>query len=116
MQLHYNESEETFTMADLFEGLRNAIWSELTENEKINSFRRNLQNAHLEFITAIFLPTEKKYPHDAVAMARADLVALKDLITEALRTQEDKFTRIHLTAVKAQIQDVLDAGKNRWIK
>ena len=43
MQLMFAPDEERFTMADLYSGVRAALWAELDTGVPVNSFRRNLQ-------------------------------------------------------------------------
>jgi hypothetical protein len=100
---------DVFTMAELFAGIRSAVWSEVYGGEAIPSFRRNLQNAHLETISQLVLSPDAETPTDAVALARADLENLVRAIDELGERRPDPMTAAHLAAVAAQIERVLGA-------
>lgn len=113
-ELKYSNPNDRFTMADMFVGIRQAIWSELDSGETINSFRRNLQRAHLARIIRLVLKPQEGTPEDAVTLARADLVELQKRIEHALAGgQLDYTNRAHLEETRARIQQALDAQLER---
>jgi hypothetical protein len=103
------DGDEAFTMADLFAGVRSAIWSELEARGTISSFRRNLQNAHVDRLERLVLTPPEDTPWDAVALARADLARLKSAVDRAWRRPADATTKAHLEAISARIDNILDA-------
>ncbi|MFQ5824703.1 MAG: zinc-dependent metalloprotease [bacterium] len=116
IELRYNKSEEPFTMADMFEGIREAIWSELAGPTNVNSFRRALQRAHLDKLITLVVKPAKGVPEDACTLARADLVKLKSEIDRALSNGElDAYTQAHLDETHAQIEAALKAGIERQL-
>lgn len=116
LELRYNKGEEPFTMAEMFEGVREAIWSELTGPSNINSFRRALQRAHLDKLIALVVKPAKDVPEDACTLARSDLVALKDAIDRALSTESlNVYTKAHLEETRARIEAALKAGIERQL-
>jgi hypothetical protein len=100
---------ERFTMAEMFGGIRKALWSELESGANIDSFRRNLQREHLAQLSRLLTAPKKDTPGDAVALARADLNYLRGAISGALTAQLDPMSRAHLEDSAARIQQVLDA-------
>ncbi|UCC21864.1 MAG: zinc-dependent metalloprotease [Planctomycetota bacterium] len=117
IELRYARDEEPFTMVEMFEGVRAAIWSELGSGENINSFRRGLQRAHLEKLTALVIKPGEGVPEDATTLARADLVSLRDGIDETLAgPSRDAYTRAHLDESRAKIDAVLKASIERHLR
>lgn len=116
IELRYHKGEEAFTMAGMFEGLRQTIWSELSGPGNINSFRRGLQRFHLDKLVTLVVNPAEGVPEDASTLARADLVALKDAIDRALSGEGlNAYTRAHLDETRAKVEAVLKAGIERQL-
>jgi len=116
LEMKYPNPNDRFTMADMFSGIRQAIWSELDAGAAINSFRRNLQRAHLRYLMAMLLKPAEGTPEDAVTLARADLIDLQGKINRALSGgQLDAINRAHLDETRARIQQALDAQVTRGL-
>jgi len=108
LELRY-ETENPFTMPELFTGLRQAIWAELETGAPINGFRRNLQREHLKHLLRLAL-TPGAGPEDARSLARADLKTLADEIKPRLKQSYlDAYTSAHLDEVKDRIDAALTA-------
>lgn len=113
-EVKFSEGEEAFTMAELFETLRTSIWQELASGSNINSYKRELQRIHLYILTQILIQSPSMVPHDAVTLARADMVELKNEIENRLNTGNlDTYTNAHLEETKAKIDAVLKAQIQR---
>lgn len=113
MELYFEDGEEPFTLAEMFVGMRKAIWSELEERSEINSFRRNLQRLHLDRLVTLTVAPPPGSPPDATTLARADLVAIKNAINGALYSEElDYMTRAHLEETSSRVAAALEAGMN----
>jgi hypothetical protein len=113
-ELRATDPNDRFTLADLFTGIRAAIWSELDSGSNVNSFRRNLQRAHLNQLLGIFLRPPWGAPEDAVTLARADLVELEGRIGKALANSSlDTMTRAHLEESRARIRQALESKVER---
>jgi hypothetical protein len=107
-------SETPFTMAELFAGLRDAIWQEAAGGENISSFRRELQRMHLYVLNGMVLKFPPGFPHDAVTLARADLVKIKSEIDRSLSDSSlDAYTQAHLQESAAKIDAILTAQMER---
>ncbi len=116
IQLRYDLNHEPFEMREMFEGLRQTIWSELSNSQKINSFRRALQREHLDRLIGLVVDPAKGIPQDATTLARADLISIKDNIDPVLAGPEaDPFSRAHLEETRAKIEAALQAGIHRRI-
>ena len=117
IEFRYGKGEEPFTMAEMFAGVREAIWSELSGGANINSFQRGLQRAHLEKLMTLVVKPAKGVPEDATTLPRADLVTLKGTIDEALSGKGiDAYTRVHLDETRTKIEAVLKAGIERQLR
>ncbi|NKB66920.1 MAG: DUF5117 domain-containing protein [Candidatus Latescibacteria bacterium] len=113
LELRY-EVGETFTMVDLFAGLRQAIWAELDGGGHIDSFRRNLQRAHLQKLLGLLLKPAAGTPEDARSLGRADLRVLVEQIGRRLEGGGlDAYSRAHLEETQARIEAGLQAGLER---
>ena len=110
MELLEPDPSNRFSMEEAFVGVRQAIWSELETRSNVSTFRRNLQNKHLEHLVKLVLTPPADLPRDAVALARADLVQLRAGIAQALRSRQLNYvTRVYLEDARTRIQKVLDA-------
>jgi len=115
LPLLYEKGEEPFTMAEMFQQTRYAIWEEVYEQVNVDSMRRNLQRTHLNIICGIALGYGG-VPPDAASMAHADLVALRGQIAAALRKGgQDAMTQAHLEECLTRIEATLDASIQRGL-
>jgi hypothetical protein len=116
-EVKFPSGAERFTLADMFIGVRGAIWSELDSSTAINSFRRNLQRAHLNQLIQLVVATPAGTPEDAVTLARADLVELGGKIDRTLGAGTLDYTnRAHLEESRARIRQALEAQLNRTLR
>lgn len=105
---------ETFTMAEQFTNIREAIWQELANGQNVNSYRRELQRIHLYVLDEILIKLPVFFPHDAVTLARFDLTEIRSDITKALSGGNlDVYTRAHLQESAAKIDALLNAQMER---
>jgi hypothetical protein len=109
-EIRFEKGETPFTMAEMFQDVRQAIWAELPNMQDINSFRRELQRMHLYILTRILINEPSSLPHDAVTLARADLSEIKNQIDQKLGSSKvDVYTRAHLDETRAKIEAALTA-------
>ncbi len=122
LEVKFEDPSERFAMADMFAGIRTAVWSELDGKPggaAINSFRRNLQREHLKKLVALVLEPAPKTPEDARTLARADLIELGGRIEAVLRdggAALDAMSRAHLIETGALIKETLEARLARSLK
>ena len=103
---------EAYTAAELYNDLTRAIWSELGAERarSIDSFRRNLQRAHVDQLIAVMLDQGPEVPEDARSLSRLHLKRIDGRVEGALEREAlDDFTRAHLEETHARIQRALDA-------
>ncbi|HEX6558739.1 MAG TPA: zinc-dependent metalloprotease [Longimicrobiales bacterium] len=113
---------DVFTVADLFDGLTSAIWSETGVGgpraaRNIDSYRRNLQRTYIDEMTRVLLNRAAMawwtpVPEDARSLARYTLTQLSAQLGEALRAggNLNVETRAHLSESRARIDTALQAG------
>lgn len=116
--------KQTYTPLDLFTDLRSGLWSELSAGKAVDTYRRNLQRAHIERLE--FLMKEEPAPpatnmrslmgytpidvsqSDIRPIARAELKNLRNQITQSLGRITDAMTRYHLEDCIQRINLILD--------
>ncbi|MFH1686637.1 MAG: zinc-dependent metalloprotease [bacterium] len=109
----YADNEEPYTTYDLFTEVRRAIWSEIVAPENVNSFRRQLQLAHLNLITRIYLSEAGSYPVDARTLAANDLSILLKAAKNAVASGNlDQMTKAHFAEVTRQIEAAQSASRS----
>ena len=116
--------KQTYTPLELFSDIRTGLWSELTSAKVIDTYRRNLQRAHIERLE--FLMKEELPPpaaniraftgytaidvsqSDIRPIARGELKALRSQLTQVLSRTTDTITRYHLDDCIQRINLILD--------
>ncbi|MGB5106580.1 MAG: zinc-dependent metalloprotease [Candidatus Zixiibacteriota bacterium] len=106
----YKPGEDVYTMTEIFQDVRRAIWSEVIAGKNVNSYRRNLQRKHLEILMSLVTDKQPSYPDDARTLARVDLRTLKGAINTAMAGNPDTITRGHLEESLAMINAALEAS------
>lgn len=114
----------TYRMTDLFNDLRNGIWSELKRGTSVDTYRRNLQRAYIERLE--YLMTKEQTPvngafrnfvgftrvdvsqSDIRAVVRADLAKLQDELEKGAKRASNDMTKYHFEDALARINILLD--------
>jgi len=127
------EKDEAFTLAELFRGVTDAVWSDLPREGKPGAssvVRRNLQREHLKDLTNLVLgkklPTAgsgmmlfagggsmRPAPADAKSLARFHLRDLQKRMNRVLEDKDQKLDdtqRAHLDECQERIAKVLNAA------
>ena len=114
---------EAFKLTDLTTVLRNSIWRELKRGQKIDTYRRNLQRAHIDRLAYIINAKNqsKRLGSDYVkstavntsqsdirAVTRFELNELKRMTKRGLIRTADGMTRIHLQDITKRIEAILN--------
>ncbi len=108
MEYKYPWDAEPFYLEDMFVFVRDAIWDEVFDGRNINSFRRNLQQFHLDILIRIVVDPAPGTPDDARALARMDLTEISIAIDKALLGENlDYMTNAHLAEVASRINAAL---------
>jgi len=117
-------NREAYTLVEMMRDLRNGIWSELRTGRKIDTYRRNLQKAHIDRLEYLMkAENQRKLPDfggyrkstavntsqsDIRSIARAELNNLKRNIRNAMGNTGDTMSLYHLRDVLERIDNILD--------
>jgi len=122
--------EKSYTLGNLFTGVRQSIWAELATGKNIDTYRRNLQRGYLERME--YLMTQEQAPlnfpaewadffgittvdvsqSDIRAFTRGELVALQKQVAAALpRYAANQDVNYHLQDVLKRIDNILNPKK-----
>jgi hypothetical protein len=115
-----------YTMNELFNDLKNGIWSELPTRRKIDVYRRNLQKSYVDIMQDLLRPRGGNSPgtnviifigggsaintdkSDIKSLARAHLATLRSEARTAAAGMPDQMSRYHLQDIIARIDKALD--------
>ena len=108
-----------YTLATMFYDLRQGIWSELYNGRTIDTYRRNLQKAHIEHLDFLLntaqnqrgrfgRPSVNVSQSDIKSFARGELNRLKRDVSAAASKASNTTSRYHLQDVLARIDKALD--------
>ena len=114
---------KAFKLTDMTTALRNSIWTEIKKGRKIDTYRRNLQRAHIDRL-AYLLKAENQSKRrgsdyikstavntsqsDIRAIARFELNALKGIAKRGRAQSSDNMTSIHLKDIEERIKIILN--------
>jgi hypothetical protein len=119
------KGSSAYTMVELFNDLKNGIWSELPSRRKIDVYRRNLQKSYVDVVGGILSPrggsgsiiiilggggsgggnVDKS---DIKSLVRAHLTTLRAEARAASTGIADPMSRYHLQDIVARIDKALD--------
>lgn len=113
--------KNAYTPLELFAAMRSGLWSELNAGKAIDTYRRNLQRAHIERLESLLKDQTAPSPasrfgntpvtvsqSDIPALARAELKQLRTLITQSLPKASNALSRYHLEDCIQRINTILD--------
>ena len=114
---------QAFKLTDMTTALRNSIWTEIKNGRKIDTYRRNLQRAHIDRL-AYLLKAENQSKRrgsdyikstavntsqsDIRAIARFELNTLKGIAKRGRTQSSDNMTSIHLKDIEERIKIILN--------
>jgi len=102
--------KDALRLAELYETLHAAIWSELKSGRDITLFRRNLQREHATRLASALLRPSATMPTDARAQLRADAKLLRSELAAAQgRPGYSPEARAHLSEALAMLDEALKA-------
>ncbi|TDY60389.1 zinc-dependent metalloprotease [Algibacter lectus] len=102
-----NESlngNDAYALTSMMRDLRNGVWKELNTGKNIDTYKRNLQRAHVNRLAYLMTSTSNS---DIKAISRAELTTLKNLVRSRIGSR-NAITNIHLRDMAEQINAVLD--------
>lgn len=112
-----------YGILDLFSDVRNGVWSELRNGSTIDTYRRNLQRAHIERLEllmtgelppipfqfrAFFGPGIDASQSDIRAVVRGELKTMRSRIRAAVPRTRDRMSKLHLEDAIERIDNILD--------
>ncbi|MCK0191606.1 zinc-dependent metalloprotease [Arenibacter sp. F20364] len=116
--------KEAYSLLEMMTDLRKGLWSETRTGNKIDTYRRNLQKAHIERLAYLmtaenetkkgdFGGYQKSTPintgqSDIRSIARAELNILKKDLKNAINRTTDSMSKYHLQDAVERIDLILD--------
>ena len=98
-----------FTLEELFLEMNSVIWEELSNNDNINSYRRQLQKNYLTMLSYILYAD---FTNDAISLSRYSLKSLlKQIYLSMSNPNYDNYTKAHLSNSAEMIETILNAEK-----
>ncbi|TJY31840.1 zinc-dependent metalloprotease [Pontimicrobium aquaticum] len=106
---------EAYSVLSMMTDLRNGIWSELRSGRNIDTYRRNLQRAHVERLATLmnskdvrgFRGTVTVKQSDIIPVVRGELNRIKRMAQNA-SNRGNTITRYHLRDIVERIDAILD--------
>ncbi len=115
---------EAYTLISMMRDLRRGVWSELRTGRTIDTYRRNLQRAHIERLEYLMTVKNQNLPNfnspyfkptrvtinqsDIRSVARAELETLKRDIRSSISLTRDRMSRYHLQDALERVNKILD--------
>ncbi|WP_047247519.1 zinc-dependent metalloprotease [Maribacter thermophilus] len=115
---------EAYSLIDMMDDLRKGIWSELSSGKKIDTYRRNLQKAHIDRLAYLMTAeNQSKKPDfggyqkstavntsqsDIRSIARAELNIIKRNARNAIGRTSDRMSKYHLQDIVERIDLILE--------
>ena len=115
---------EAYRLTQMMDDLRTGIWSELKTGKTIDTYRRNLQKAHVDRLAHLMTAeNQKKQPaydgyqkstvvntsqSDIRSIARAELANLQRMAKNAINRTSDTMSKYHLQDVEKRIDLILN--------
>jgi hypothetical protein len=106
---------DSYTLMSMMTDLRNGIWSEVNSGRNIDTYRRNLQRAHVESLGTLMVSkdvtgrrgTVTVKQSDIIPVVRGELNRLKRLSQNG-SNRGNTITRYHLQDIVERINTILD--------
>ncbi len=115
---------QAYSIIEMMSDMRRGIWSELGSGRKIDTYRRNLQKAHVDRLAYLMTAkSERKKPEfggyqkstaintsqsDIRSLARAELNTIQRQVRNASAKTSDTMSKYHLRDIVERIDMVLD--------
>ena len=114
---------DTYSLTEMTSDLRKGVWSELNSGKSIDTYRRNLQRAHIDRLAYLMTAENQNFrggsPYvkgtavntsqsDIRAVVRAELKTLERSIRSGLGRTRDNLSRIHLQDALERIDMILN--------
>ncbi|MDC0230679.1 zinc-dependent metalloprotease, partial [Aureispira] len=100
------EGNAVYTLLDLFMDVKKSIWTEVKTAVSIDAYRRNLQRAYIDKMSALM--KNPKDQSDVKAVTRSMLKRLEKEIKDNLSKQKETLSEFHLEDILIRIDNILD--------
>lgn len=114
--------DDAYLMMEMMADVRVGIWSELRRGETIDTYRRNLQRAHIDRLETLMTGELQENPvfrrfygpginakqSDIRPVVRAELKTMQSQIRAAIPRTRDRMSKIHLEDALIRVNDILD--------
>ena len=98
---------DAYSLGEMLDDARAAIWTEAMSGESTDAYRRNLQRAYLDRMAAL-LEDEEALASDIAPFARGQLRTLDEELEAAAAGAGDRATRLHFEDAMVRIDRILD--------
>ncbi|WP_299114307.1 zinc-dependent metalloprotease [uncultured Winogradskyella sp.] len=111
----------SYALTEMMRDLRQGVWSELRNGKRIDTYRRNLQRAHIDRLAYLMTAENQSgrspspyLKRTAVNTSQSDIRAIVRAELKTLRSQlrsargGDSMSRIHIADAIERINDILD--------
>ena len=114
--------DEAYHMMEMMADVRGGIWSELRRGEIIDTYRRNLQRAHIDRLETLMTgelqenstfrrfygPGINAKQSDIRPIVRAELKTMQSQIRAAIPRTKNRMSKIHLQDALIRVNDILN--------
>lgn len=101
------------SLAELYDTLQAAIWSELKSGKEITGMRRNLQREHLKRVANALVRPSPSTPADARSLQRENAIELRQNIRAAQKRPMSREAKAHLADCLNTLDEALKAPLQR---
>ena len=109
-EVKYADARSAMHLSEIYDTLKDSIWSELRTGRDITPLRRNLQREHLARLANVLLRPSASMPADARALQREEAKELRrDIAAAQTRPGFSKEARAHLSEALTQLDEALKA-------
>jgi hypothetical protein len=104
LDLEVSHGRRAYTVDELFQALRNGVFSELVEtNPRIDNYRMALQQSYVAMLAGKLVGAAP-----VRGLARAELTTIRGLVSARIETTEDWKVRAHLVDLKKTLDKALE--------
>ena len=109
-----NDPKESLGLADVYDTLQEAIWTEAKTGQETSLIRRNLQREQLRRMTDVLVKPAGPWPADARSIMRENARQLASLLEKTLtKPNLSKTTRAHYADALDTLNSTLKASMQR---
>ena len=100
-----------YTLGEMLDDLREAVWREAMNGRATDAYRRNLQRAYLERMKDLMMD-DAAQASDVAPFARGQLMTLRGELETASMNNRHEPTRLHFVDAVIRIETMLDPANN----